>query len=203
MKSKLKTFFLAIFLYLFTYALIYLVHINFFRVNVIFYSALLDSFIALIIFLVCFVSTRVFKKFSNSESCMLFLILLLVGYSFSISLPTVIDRSLSFYFLEKIKQHDGAINRNAMSEIFINDYMIEYKLVEMRLTEQLRSGTIEMLDDCIVLTKRGYLVTKFSSFFRRNFLANKRLILDEYSDQLTDPLQNSLVNTQYLCDTDE
>ncbi|MDA9782556.1 hypothetical protein N9B91_02715 [Gammaproteobacteria bacterium] len=134
---------------------------------------------------------------------MLFLILLLVGYSFSISLPTVIDRSLSFYFLEKIKQHDGAINRNAMSEIFINDYMIEYKLVEMRLTEQLRSGTIEMLDDCIVLTKRGYLVTKFSSFFRRNFLANKRLILDEYSDQLTDPLQNSLVNTQYLCDTDE
>jgi hypothetical protein len=203
MKSKLKTFFLAISLYLFTYALIYLVHINFFRVNVIFYSALLDSFIALIIFVVCFVSTRVFKKFSNSESCMLFLILLLVGYSFSISLPTVIDRSLSFYFLEKIKQHDGAINRNAMSEIFINDYMIEYKLVEMRLTEQLRSGTIEMLDDCIVLTKRGYLVTKFSSFFRRNFLANKRLILDEYSDQLTDPLQNSLVNTQYLCDTDE
>ena len=203
MKSKLKTFFLAISLYLFTYALIYLVHINFFRVNVIFYSALLDSFIALIIFVVCFVSTRVFKKFSNSESCMLFLILLLVGYSFSISLPTVIDRSLSFYFLEKIKQHDGAINRNAMSEIFINDYMIEYKLVAMRLTEQLRSGTIEMLDDCIVLTKRGYLVTKFSSFFRRNFLANKRLILDEYSDQLTDPLQNSLVNTQYLCDTDE
>ena len=198
MKSKLKTFFLAISLYLFIYALIYLVHINFFRVNVIFYSALLDSFIALIIFLVCFVSTRVFKKFSNFESCML-----LVGYSFSISLPTVIDRSLSFYFLEKIKQHDGAINRNAMSEIFINDYMIEYKLVEMRLTEQLRSGTIEMLDDCIVLTKRGYLVTKFSSFFRRNFLANKRLILDEYSDQLTDPLQNSLVNTQYLCDTDE
>ncbi len=203
MKSKLKTFFLAISLYLFIYALIYLVHINFFRVNVIFYSSLLDSFIALIIFLVCYVSTRVFKKFSNFESCMLFFIMLLVGYSFSISLPTVIDRSLSFYFLEKIKQHDGAINRNAMSEIFINDYMIEYKLVEMRLTEQLRSGTIEMLDDCIVLTKRGYLVTKFSSFFRRNFLANKRLILDEYSDQLTDPLQNSLVNTQYLCNNNE
>lgn len=203
MTSKLKTFFLAISLYLFIYALIYLVHINFFRVNVIFYSSLLDSFIALIIFLVCYVSARVFKKFSNFESCMLFFILLLVGYSFSISLPTVIDRSLSFYFLEKIKQHGGAINRNAMSEIFINDYMIEYKLVEMRLTEQLRSGTIEMLDDCIVLTKRGYLVTKFSSFFRRNFLANKRLILDEYSDQLTDPLQNSLVNSQYLCGNNE
>ena len=203
MKSKLKTFFLAISLYLFIYALIYLVHINFFRVNVIFYSSLLDSFIALIIFLVCYVSARVFKKFSNFESCMLFFILLLVGYSFSISLPTVIDRSLSFYFLEKIKQHGGAINRNAMSEIFINDYMIEYKLVEMRLTEQLRSGTIEMLDDCIVLTKRGYLVTKFSSFFRRNFLANKRLILDEYSDQLTDPLQNSLVNSQYVCGNNE
>jgi hypothetical protein len=134
---------------------------------------------------------------------MLFLILLLVGYSFSISLPTVIDRSLSFYFLEKIKQHDGAINRNAMSEIFINDYMIEYKLVEMRLTEQLSSGTIEILDDCIFLTERGYLVTKFSSYFRKNFIANKRLILDEYSDQLTDPLRDSLVNETYLCGNNE
>jgi hypothetical protein len=134
---------------------------------------------------------------------MLFFILLLIGYSFSISLPTVIDRSLSFYFLEKIKQHDGAINRNAMNEIFINDYMIEYKLVEMRLTEQLSSGTIEILDGCIILTERGYLVTKFSSFFRKNFIANKRLILDEYSDQLTDPLRDSLVNASYLCGNNE
>jgi hypothetical protein len=134
---------------------------------------------------------------------MLFFILLLIGYSFSISLPTVIDRSLSFYFLEKIKQHDGAINRNAMNEIFINDYMIEYKLVEMRLTEQLSSGTIEILDGCIVLTERGYLVTKFSSFFRKNFIANKRLILDEYSDQLTDPLRDSVVNVRYLCGNNE
>ena len=203
MKIKFKTFLLAISLYLFIYTLIYLAHINFFKVNVIFYSSLLDSIIALLIFLPCYVSARAFNKFNNFESCMLFFILLLIGYSFSISLPTVIDRSLSFYFLEKIKQHDGAINRNAMNEIFINDYMIEYKLVEMRLTEQLSSGTIEILDGCIILTERGYLVTKFSSFFRKNFIANKRLILDEYSDQLTDPLRDSLVNARYLCGNNE
>jgi hypothetical protein len=81
--------------------------------------------------------------------------------------------------------------------------MIEYKLVEMRLTEQLSSGTIEILDDCIFLTERGYLVTKFSSYFRKNFIANKRLILDEYSDQLTDPLRDSLVNETYLCGNNE
>ena len=107
--------------------------------------------------------------------------------------------SLRRFFLEKIRQHDGAINKTAMKQMFIDDYMDEYKLVEMRLTEQLKSGTIELKGNCIVLTKRGYLVTTFSDFFRKNFLANKRLILDSYSDQLTDPLKDSKINNEYLC----
>ena len=87
-----------------------------------------------------------------------------------------------------------------MREIFTGDFVDEYKVVEMRLTEQLSSGTIRIQGDCILLTRRGYIVTSFSDFFRRNLLANKRLILDEYSDQLTDPLRDSKPNVNYLCE---
>ena len=199
MKNKFLLFTFAIFLYLFIFICVYLIHINFFRVNVIFYSSLVDSVIALIIFFGLYNSINFFKHITNFESSLIILLLFFIGYSFSISLPTVIDRSLSFYFLEKIRQHDGAINKTAMKQMFIDDYMDEYKLVEMRLTEQLKSGTIELKGNCIVLTKRGYLVTTFSDFFRKNFLANKRLILDSYSDQLTDPLKDSKINNEYLC----
>ena len=76
-----------------------------------------------------------------------------------------------------------------MRDIFIDDYIDEYKLIEIRITEQLESGTIKVVDSCIYLTQRGHMVAKFSNFFRKNFLAKNRLILEEYSNQLTDPLK--------------
>ena len=90
-----------------------------------------------------------------------------------------------------------------MKDIFINDYIDEYKLIEVRITEQLESGTIQIDDSCIYLTRRGYMVAKFSNFFRKNFLAKNRLILEEYSDQLTDPLRRSQINNEYLCQNDD
>ena len=150
MKNKFLLLTFSIFLYLFIFICIYLIHINFFKVGVIFYSSLIDSVIALIIFFGLYNSINFFKHITNFESSLIILLLFFIGYSFSISLPTVIDRSLSFYFLEKIRQHDGAINKVAMRQIFIDDYMDEYKLVEMRLTEQLKSGTIKLKGNCIV-----------------------------------------------------
>tara|TARA_B100000768_G_C11221165_1_gene350591 strand:+ start:49 stop:672 length:624 start_codon:yes stop_codon:yes gene_type:complete len=199
MQSKFTLLVLSIFLYLAIFIAIYLVHINFFEVQVILYSALLDSSIALIIFGAISLSLKNKLNLNFFESVLIILLLSLIGYSLSLSLPTVIDRSLSFYFLEKIDQHDGSIEKASMRDIFINDYIDEYKLVEIRITEQLESGTIRLDGSCVSLTKRGYLISKFSNFFRKNLLANNRLILDEYSNQLTDPLGNSSVNKEYLC----
>ena len=199
MQNKFILLTLSIFIYLVILLAIYLVHINFFEVQVILYSALLDSLVALIIFALIGLSLKNKINLNFFESILIILFLSLIGYSLSISLPTVIDRSLSFYFLEKINQHNGAIEKASMRDIFTNDYVDEYKLVEIRITEQLESGTIQLDGSCISLTKRGYLIVKFSNFFRKNLLANKRLILDEYSNHLTDPLGNSSVNIEYLC----
>ena len=140
--------------------------------------------------------------FNSFEFLLIMIVLILFGYSFSITLPAVIDRSLSFYFLEKIEQHNGAIKQASMRDIFIDDYIDEYKLIEIRITEQLESGTIKVVDSCIYLTQRGHMVAKFSNFFRKNFLAKNRLILEEYSNQLTDPLKKSQINKEYLCKND-
>jgi len=199
MQNKFTLLALSIFLYLSIFLAIYLVHINFFEVQVILYSALLDSFIALIIFAAISLCVKDKLNVNFFESILIMLLLTLIGYSSSLSLPTVIDRSLSFYFLEKIEQHNGSIEKASMRDIFINDYIDEYKLVEIRITEQLESGTIRLDGSCISLTKRGYLIAKFSNFFRKNLLANNRLILNEYSNHLTDPLGNSAVNKEYLC----
>jgi hypothetical protein len=199
MQNKFILLTLSILLYLAIFLSIYLVHINFFAVQVILYSALLDSLIALIVFAALGFSLKHRLNLDFFESIVIMLLLGLIGYSLSLSLPTVIDRSLSFYFLEKIEQHNGSIKKASMRDIFINDYIDEYKLVEIRITEQLESGTIQLDGSCISLTKRGYLIAKFSNFFRKNLLANNRLILDEYSNHLTNPLGNSHVNKDYLC----
>lgn len=115
--------------------------------------------------------------------------LFLCGVVTAIMVPAVLDRSLSFYLLEKIAQHGGAVNRNSLTHIFTNDYVKEHRLMDIRLTEQLESGTVTIKDDCIVLSERGRNLARFSRWFRLNMLPSQRLILDEYTDDLVDPFK--------------
>jgi hypothetical protein len=137
------------------------------------------------------------KRFLTSEKFLLTVIWLLLGYSISISVPTVIDRSLSFYILEKIDQRGGGIRLDAFEEIFIKEYMIEHHLIDIRLTEQLESGTIKIEDKCVRLTNNGHLIAQASRWFRQNLLAKERKIFGEYSDKLTDPFRNSPVKVHF------
>ena len=169
MKNKFLIFLLAISFYSFLFSLTYIVHIHFFRVNVIFYASLLDSLIALIFFLIIFLSSAMSKIYNYFELFAISCLLLFLGYSFSITVPTVIDRSLSFYYLEKIRQHDGAISKNSMRDIFTSDFVDEYKVVEMRLTEQLSSGTIIMKVIVLYWRKEDILLPRLAIFFEEIF----------------------------------
>jgi len=199
MKKKSINFIILSIMYLSIFLIVYLVHINFFKVDVILYSAIFDFLLSLAIFAVIFYLTKFSDYYNNFEISQILIIFLLIGYSISISLPTVVDRSLSFYILEKISAHNGSIKTSVMRDIFVNDYINEYKLVEVRITEQVASGTIELKDGCINLTDKGKLIVGFSSYFRKNFLAKERLLLNEYTDVLTDPLKDSELNESYVC----
>ena len=199
MSQSIVNFIVSVILYLAIFLIVYLVHINFFEIDVILYSAIFDSLLSITIFAIIFYRSKISDNYNKFEIYQTFIIFILVGYSISISFPTVIDRSLSFYILEKIDAHSGSIKTSAMRDIFINDYIDEYKLVEVRITEQVASGTIELEDECIYLTNKGKFIANFSSYFRKNLLAKKRLLLNDYTDVLTDPLKDSVLNKNYLC----
>lgn len=178
---------------------IYVLHVRYVPVNVVFYSAILDAVLATILAITLVATVRWFKVFTRFETLQLCCIWLLLGYSFAISVPTVIDRSLSFYVLEKLQQRGGGIKLSAFDDVFTQEYVKEHRLVDVRLTEQQQSGTVEIKDGCVKLTAWGQTIASSSRYFRAHFLPKQRLLMGKYSDDLTDPFRNSVERTDYRC----
>jgi hypothetical protein len=175
-------------------AAVYYLHVLYFDVDVVFYSAILDGVIAaaatgLIVFFVPFFST-----FGRFEKALLVVLCVGTGYVFAISVPTVLDRSLSFYILEKLQQRGGAIPYADFDRVFKDEYMKEHHLVDIRLTEQKASGTIRVDDGVVRLTPLGAQIAQWSRFFRTHFLAKHRLLNGQYTDVLTDPFRGETTN---------
>jgi len=178
---------------------IYWIHVTYFKVDVVFYAAILDGFLAVIITGLIIWLYPIFNPLTNFEKSLLIVIWLMTGYGLAISVPTVIDRSLSFYILEKIQQRGGGVRQDAFERIFTQEYLKEHRLVDVRLTEQMESGTITIKSGCVVLTPKGKMIAEFSRSFRQNWLPKQRLLLGQYSDDLTDPFRNSSTNNDYAC----
>jgi hypothetical protein len=179
--------------------LIYWIDISFFQVNVVFYSAILDGVLATAISGLALWRMRVFAIFGSFEKVQMVLIWLLTAYVLAISVPTVIDRSLSFYILEKLQQRGGGIQQSRFAEVFTQEYLKEDRLVDVRLTEQLESGTIRIENGCVQLTPKGDHLATFSRYFRAHLLPKQRLLLGNYSDDLTNPFRHSATQVDYLC----
>jgi hypothetical protein len=92
--------------------------------------------------------------------------------------------------LAKIEQQGGSIKYDSLSSLIANDYINEHKLVKVRITEQLQSGTIDLIDGCVRLTKKGRLAVQLSDNFRNYMLPKKRLLMNDYSNELINPLAN-------------
>jgi hypothetical protein len=191
--------FLASSIFLITCLTAYFLHINFFKVDVVFYAAIGDGMIGCAIAAVLLYVLNIFKIFTRFEKFLLIVIWAIAGYSLAISVPTVIDRSLSFYILEKIQQRGGGIKKDAFRQIFTDEYVKEHHLVDVRLTEQLESGSIIIIDQCVKLTDKGQAIARFSREFRQHWLPKKRLLMGTYTDELTDPFRNSQKQMGYSC----
>ena len=183
---------------------VYYIHIKFFEVNVVFYTAILDGVIATALTAIIFLFTPYSNLFTGFEKTLLVTIWVLGAYIYAISIPTVLDRSLSFYILQKIQERGGGIKESGFKEIFINEYVKEHHLVEVRLTEQLQSGTIKIdKNRCVQLTPWGEKLATGSLWFRKHFLPKKRLLMGEYTDALTDPFKNGGIDSNrtfdYIC----
>jgi hypothetical protein len=197
---KIKKALLASGIFLSVLVGLYLIHIKFLRVDVVFYGALFDGVAASLVTSAILFKFRYFRDFNQFEKIQMTLVWLLTGYALAISVPTVVDRSLSFYILEKLDQRGGGIQLARFEEVFTREYVKEHRLVDVRLTEQQASGTIIIQNGCVKLTDRGRRLVVFSRFFRTHLLAKQRLLMGEYTDDLTDPFKNSDSNKSYSCE---
>ena len=194
----LKTL-LASFIFVFILFFVYFIHVTFLRVDVVFYSAIIDALVAAGLSAIIIYAVKFFGNLGLYEKFLLVCIWVLAGYAFAISVPTVLDRSLSFYILEKLQQRGGGIQVARMPDVFTQEYMKEHRLVDVRLTEQAQSGTIEIVDGCVKLTPKGERIASVSRFLGLHLLPKKRLLMGEYTDDLTNPFRNSIEAPDYLC----
>ena len=179
---------------------VYLIHSYFFTVEVVLYDTILDVLIASGAVALFLFTLRVLSLFTGFEKTLIIFTCILSGYAFAITIPTVIDRSLSMYILEKIQQRGGGILQDKIEDVFTKEYLFEHRLMDVRLTEQLESGTIVIEGGCVKLTGWGDAVASFGVFFRQNLLPKKRLLMGEYTDDLTNPFRNSIDVNDYKCE---
>jgi len=199
MNKKIYKFLAGLLFFLILLLCIYKLHIEYFRVNVILYASILDVFLALIFTGILMYSTSLFSPLQKFEKFLSLICFVFIGYSVAISVPTIIDRSLSFYILEKLVQRGGGIYEDQLNNVIIDEFMDEYKVTNARITEQLETGNIKINDGCISLTKRGIAVATFSNYFRKNWLPKMRLLRESYTDELVNPLSNIVEQKQYSC----
>jgi hypothetical protein len=187
-------------LFLCLMAALYLAHVWFYPVTVVLYAAVFDGALAAGTTVAIMLALRRRLPFGAFERLLLFSLWLLTGYTVAISVPTVLDRSLSFYILEKIQQRGGGIRADRLGDVFVGEYMPEFRLVDVRLTEQIESGTVILDNGCVRLTPRGEALAGFSRFFRLNLLPKQRWLMDEKTDALVDPFANSATGVMgYEC----
>ncbi len=180
--------------------IVYYVHISYSRVNVVFYAAIADVIIATVFAGITLFTVGYFRVLGSFEKFQMLVIWLLAGYAIAISVPTVLDRSLSFYILEKLQQRGGGIRQTSFEQVFTQEYVKEHRLVDVRLTEQLESGTIKIENGCVTLTQKGENLASFSRYFRKNWLPKERFLMGKYTDDLTDPFRNgNAASPNYSC----
>jgi hypothetical protein len=184
------------------FLVIHTFHFLYFPVYVVLYAVLLDAVITIVLAIVAFLLFhRRCPAITGTEKGLCCIIGFLAMITYGISVPTIIDRSLSIYFLEKLVQRGGAIRLDAWDAILKNEFMREHRIVDIRLTEQLHSGTVTIENGCVRLTPRGAFIARLSRFYRTTLLPKKREIMNQMTDDLTDPFRNTPAQaTPYKCD---
>jgi len=177
------------------------IHFQFVPVSVILWACIADLVIALLLLMPA-LYFLVWRRgvLTEFELVLAALLSSTIVVLYAVMGPTVIDRSLSIYIVQKLDQRGGEVSVDAVPAIFVEEYMPEFRLVDVRLTEQLSSGTAELDGDCLVLTSKGRLLARFADAYRRHMLPRKRILRDEVTDELTRPFDNAPQIVDVACE---
>jgi hypothetical protein len=188
--TKSPSIALVIALNLVLFAVVNIVHSRYLPVHVVLYDAIADAFVAAFATVLCLVIWRRHLTIGKWEAGLALAAVLSLGVNYAVLLPTIVDRSLSIGMLEMLSHRGGGIKREAIEDLMFREFFPRYHVVEVRITEQLNSGTIALDGDCIRLTPRGRTIAGFTNWFRTTMLPKHREILGSFGDGLTDPFRD-------------
>jgi glucan phosphoethanolaminetransferase (alkaline phosphatase superfamily) len=173
LKILTRYFKLSIF-FIFLFFFINFIHFQFFYPKVILYSLILDIIITvLIILIILFLFNRSFYFSKNLLLTFFFIFAItqsLIVYSLVI--PTVVDRSLSIYLLNYLK-NNKPLKMSELTKIAQDNYIVDMQVIETRVNEQLATGSIIVNNDEITLTNKGKKLLLIFSFVKKYLLPKK------------------------------
>lgn len=103
---------------------------------------------------------------------------LLAGYGFLITVPSLLDRSISIYLIGTVaRAGDDGLTLPAIQRAFVQGYVDGTSAVERRLHEQIVSGTIVRDGDRYRITPRGRLVYRTNVELARLFNIPDRYVV--------------------------
>lgn len=171
-----------------------LVSLRFLIFNVTLYGSMFGSLVAALIALLILSKFKFFKIFSKFEKYLIISVFLLLGYSYSITIPTIIDRSLTIYMLGQLKESPSGITRAKLEQDLTDRYIRDYQLIPTRISEQLVSGTITIDNNCIKLTRTGLYISEISQLYKNLFLPKRVLNSGGQIDILPNDVRNPILD---------
>ena len=132
-----------------------------FKLEIIFYEGI-------VIILGITLISLLFKYFKHTHTYLTFF---LFCYAFHITIPSLLDRSISLYILGLLHEEKIA-TLSELQNYYVSGFVYHNEAIEKRLNEQVRSGNINLANGNYLLTKKGeslfYINQGLASIFNTN-----------------------------------
>ncbi|MBU3576959.1 hypothetical protein [Polynucleobacter sp. UK-Kesae-W10] len=96
---------------------------------------------------------------------------ILLSYSFLMTLPVVIDRSITLHFLGYLAAHPSASPEDIRID-FVDKFVIKNAAIEKRLEEQVSIGNISIVDGKASISTKGLRMHNFFDYLATVFRIN-------------------------------
>ena len=155
------------------YLTIFTVDRQIFAREIIFYNALnvlwLTGCILIVLWLVGALR-RVSNRAMPARIPLAILLFLFMGYSFAITVPALINRSISLFMISQVVESGAeGITREELQDKFISQYVIDNGAIPRRLSEQVVTGNFLLRGNHYVATDGGKLTFRIYKAFLRAF----------------------------------
>jgi hypothetical protein len=97
-------------------------------------------------------------------------------YSFVITFPALLDRSISLFIIASVAKIDRPVEREKLVAHFKDGYVDKSFTVDKRLDEQIISGNMKYENEKIEITKRGKRLYAFNIFLAKIFNISQKYV---------------------------